>query len=502
LQIILVIMNSNLLIKGGKRAQVGEVRKHGGVDMKKTATGWVPVGDGKSKKSGGKGPRPGTKAETALKMIKQGKPTREIADKLGVTGGFLHKLKAMYAPEAASTKKPGQQKLSKPKPKPEPAPKQEYSDDIEEDSLEEESSKKDGGDNFEESLLLDKQNPEVRKRYNNFRLKSDRIRYDKDLQKYKESQEDYAGLSTEVAQLEVDLMSFFDDPDQTLLISAGGAGVGKSYSFRSAAKEAGVKRYDTSKEKDKGDDSEEEDDDSIDDDSAEGEEDAHQYVELGSPKSDKEFREMLKKYNGKTLWFDDADDILTQKEFLNTLKKATGGGNEEPRAVKNPDGTGTFNFTGKIVVMTNKNLTTLYHGPSGSDVKAVTSRGRVSDIHATVSEQVKHMEKILPHMKLKGMAGLSTEQQKKVKSFLLERIKAKAGELDPDTFTTRSLDKASTALYTYMNLVSRAEKNPALKEKFSEILKKTPESVVDKELLKSRESLLIDEIFSTGALGM
>lgn len=49
-QIQEVFSNANELIKGGRPAQIGEVREHGGKKMKKTAQGWVPVGEG-----GGKG---------------------------------------------------------------------------------------------------------------------------------------------------------------------------------------------------------------------------------------------------------------------------------------------------------------------------------------------------------------------------------------------------------------------------------------------------------------
>jgi hypothetical protein len=165
--------------------------------------------------------------------------------------------------------------------------------------------------------------------------------------------------------------------------------------------------------------------------------------------------------------------------------------------IKNSEGVGSFQFTGKVVIMTNKNLTTLYHGATGNDVKAVTSRGRVSDIHATVAEQVKHMKKILPHMKLKDTEDMKPEEVKELKQFLIERIEANKDKVDPDSFSTRSLDKASTALSTYLHIASKARKNPALKEKFESFLKKTPEAIVDQELLKSRDIVAIEQLFSS-----
>ena len=69
---------------------------------------------------------------------------------------------------------------------------------------------------------------------------------------------------------------------------------------------------------------------------------------------DKEFSDVLHKYNGKIIVFDDKDKLLTSRSGkLINMMKAIGDSDKKNRKFKNPEGKDEY-FTGKLIFISNK----------------------------------------------------------------------------------------------------------------------------------------------------
>lgn len=270
----------------------------------------------------------------------------------------------------------------------------------------------------------EKNDKRVQKMFNGLNTLVDRQRYDSFLDFQKRQDPDYLAPQEVVCDLNADYLTFMETDMSPLFISAGGAGAGKTYGFKKLAEELNIKKLD------EGDDPTTAD---------------WGYVNCGNPKSEKEFYELLKKYNGKDgsgrphiLVFDDNDAILTGKQYRATMKTIADT-DPKSRVFKDPDGNGMLKFEGKIMIITNKTSDGLISaaGAEGAeDVKAVLSRATKSDIQFTVNE---NMEILEDRYKTMGIDGLkmppSVESQAREEVF--QFIKANKDKLDPSKFTVR-----------------------------------------------------------------
>jgi len=125
------------LIKGGKRAAIGEKRIHGGVEKIKTAQGWVPTGKSKSKKEDNKeskgkfyadGKYFQTKAEVEAHV--KAKATASATAKINAASGIKPVSPAPKTPKDKPKDDPSKREApKKEKKKEEPATKVEISDE-------------------------------------------------------------------------------------------------------------------------------------------------------------------------------------------------------------------------------------------------------------------------------------------------------------------------------------------------------------------------------------
>lgn len=270
----------------------------------------------------------------------------------------------------------------------------------------------------------EKNDKRVQKMFNGLSTLVDRQRYDSFLDFQKRQDADYLTPQEVVCDLNADYLTFMETDMSPLFISAGGAGAGKTYGFKKLAEELNVKKLD------EGDDPATAD---------------WGYVNCANPKSEKEFYEMLKKYNGTDgsgrphiLVFDDNDAILTGKQYRATMKTIADT-DPKSRVFKDPDGNGMIKFTGKIMIITNKTSDGLISaaGSEGAeDVKAVLSRATKSDIQFTVNE---NMEILEDRYKTMGIDGLKMPPsvEDKAREEVFQFIKANKDKLDPAKFTVR-----------------------------------------------------------------
>lgn len=264
----------------------------------------------------------------------------------------------------------------------------------------------------------------VKKAFNNLDTLVDRQKYDAFLDYQKRLSTDYLTPIETVQDLNADYLTFMMTDISPLFISAGGAGVGKTYGFKVLSEELGYVPLSEGQDPEDGD---------------------WTYVQLSNPKSDKEFFQMLKKYNGSDsngnkhiLLFDDADDILTSKRFQSTMKTIADT-DPKSRFFKDPDGTGMLEFTAKIMVITNKDTDNLISraGSEGEeDVKAILSRAAKSEINLTVNENLEILKDRYETMGVDGLK-ISGEDEKKARKEVYDFILENRDQLDPAKFTVR-----------------------------------------------------------------
>ena len=88
----------------------------------------------------------------------------------------------------------------------------------------------DDGDQITEKWYLNKNDDRVKKRFN-LKTKEGRIKYDQFVYKEKKKEPDYKNPVEVIQDLNEQYLEFLDNPEQRFMISAGGAGIGKSYGF-------------------------------------------------------------------------------------------------------------------------------------------------------------------------------------------------------------------------------------------------------------------------------
>ena len=223
------------------------------------------------------------------------------------------------------------------------------------------------GNQITEKWYLNKNDDRVKKRFN-LKTKEGRIKYDQFVYKEKKKEPDYKDPVEVIQDLNEQYLEFLDNPEQRFMISAGGAGIGKSYGFNKIAELLNMKPF-------------EEGDQPGDDD--------YDIFEAPDVNSGKQLLGILKAHNGKIIVFDDNDKVLRRADCASVMKKATATTGK--RIVGDPDDIkSNFEFTGRIMIMTNKDLNSL---AENEDTKAIISRAMmVSEIYLTVPEQIEVMK--------------------------------------------------------------------------------------------------------------
>lgn len=277
-------------------------------------------------------------------------------------------------------------------------------------------------DEITERWYLDKTDPRVKKMFN-LNTKGGRIKYDRFVYKEKTKEPDYQSPVDVVRDLNEQYLEFIANDKQRFMISAGGAGVGKSYGFMKMAENENKVPFDSTQH-------------------APGDED-YDIFEAPDVTSGKKLLEILKAHNGKIILFDDNDKCLTRADCSSIMKKATATTGK--RIVGDPDDPKTnFEFKGRIMIMTNKDLVEL---SDSEDTKAIISRAMlVSDIHLTVHETIEVMKDRFMDYEFEEAPRLSdANEDKKEREEILNLIIKNEKDIDPAKFNTRTFQRMINA---------------------------------------------------------
>lgn len=275
----------------------------------------------------------------------------------------------------------------------------------------------DDGDQITEKWYLNKNDDRVKKRFN-LKTKEGRIKYDQFVYKEKKKEPDYKNPVEVIQDLNEQYLEFLDNPEQRFMISAGGVGIGKSYGFNKIAELLNMKPF-------------EEGDQPGDDD--------YDIFEAPDVNSGKQLLGILKAHNGKIIVFDDNDKVLRRADCASVMKKATATTGK--RIVGDPDDIkSNFEFTGRIMIMTNKDLNSL---AENEDTKAIISRAMmVSEIYLTVPEQIEVMKSRYQDYEFKQAPRLDDEaEDKKERDEIMKLIEDNQKNIDPAQFTTRTFQE-------------------------------------------------------------
>lgn len=269
--------------------------------------------------------------------------------------------------------------------------------------------------------------------------KGGRIRYDKFVDGMKRKEPKYKAPIKIVQGLNAEYIEFITNEEQRFMISAGGAGIGKSYGFNELAKIENKKPF--SEGMTPGD----------------ADYDIFESKDVGSGK---QLINILKQHNGKIILFDDTDKVLTLSTCASVMKKATDSNAKKRMIGDSDDPTKNFEFTGRIIVMTNKNLSEL--ATEDEDTKAILSRAMmVSEIYLTVPETIEVIEKRFQDYEFPQAPRLDDAgEDKKEREEILDLIKTNQDNIDPANFTTRTFQNMIIKKRT-VEKANEKKQNPA-----------------------------------------
>jgi hypothetical protein len=340
-----------------------------------------------------------------------------------------------------------------------------------------------------EKWYLNPNDSRIKKKFNNLSDREDRIKYDKFVYKMKKKEKNYLSPMEVVQDLNEDYLEFLSNDEQRFMISAGGAGIGKSFGFNKIAELLNLKPFTTNDKP--------------------GDED-YSIFEAPDVNSGKQLLNILKAHNGKIIVFDDNDKVLRRSDCASVMKKATSPNGE--RIVGDPDDIKqNFEFTGRIVIMTNKDLATL---AKDEDTKAIISRAMmVSEVYLTVDETIEVLENRYQDFEFKQAPRLEDpKEDEEEREEILQLIKENKDNIDPAKFTTRSFQEMIIAKRKITN-ANEKRKNPLFasligdkqknwRDKAIAVLTKAFDSDFEvsdefsKELIKA-ENMLLDETYSS-----
>lgn len=267
-----------------------------------------------------------------------------------------------------------------------------------------------------EDWFLNPEDPRIQKKFNKLQSRQDRIAYDRFVYAMKKKDPDYEPPVEVMYDLNRQYLEFLDNKEQRFMISAGGAGISKSYGFKKIAELLNKRPFDAETD-------------------SPGDGD-YDYVELGDINSKKQLLGVLKAHNGKILLFDDTDSVITRADLASIMKKATAASGK--RVVGDPeDVKSNFVFTGRIIIMTNKDLVNL---AKNEDTKAIISRATLSsEVYLTVDETIEVLKDRFASMDVPQAPHLDDpEEDKAERQELFDLIVKNKDKIDPAKFTTRT----------------------------------------------------------------
>ena len=258
----------------------------------------------------------------------------------------------------------------------------------------------------------DPNDPRIKKEFNNFVTLTDRQKYDTFLDYQKRQDPDYVKPVEQIQNLNAEYLDFLDGDASSFLISAGGAGVGKTWGFKKLCELLNLQKFDGESMKP-------------------GDAD-YDWVVAPNIKSEKQLNEFLAQHNGKIILFDDNDAILTRQD-MKAVMKTVNDNDPESRLFRDPESGQMIKFTGKIACITNKSLDSL---SADEDGKAVLSRAKKLEVKMTVNENLEILKDRYKSMTIDGLS-LSPKEEEQAREEAYQFILDNQDKLDPAKFTVR-----------------------------------------------------------------
>lgn len=283
-------------------------------------------------------------------------------------------------------------------------------------------------------------NPIIQREFNKLQTLSSRRQYDAMVDYLKRKDPLYETPEEVMQGLNQTMFDFIDSSKGSpILISAGGAGAGKTYGFNLLADFMELKRFDPKKNQP-------------------GDGDYDYVIMPNDIEDEKDLMSTLAKHNGKLIVFDDKDKALVSgaNKIISTMK-AIADSDPKMRVFINPETKEQETFKGKLLFLTNKSLSTLN---SDEDHKAIMSRARIEDVHFTVNENLELLKKRYKTMG-DSMDAVDANEEKDIREALYQMIISNSDRLDPQRFTVRKFTKMLEAVNKTIKANKEKEDNDA-----------------------------------------
>lgn len=284
-------------------------------------------------------------------------------------------------------------------------------------------------ENFPEGDMgwMSQDDERVQKAFNKLKTPSDRRLYDNFVDAQKRKNPKYVNQKMQLNRLRKSYFSFLGkNNNRPMLVSMGGAGVGKTWNFNHMAQDyCGMVKWDSEK--------------------AKAAEEAGQeytdfdYIVAPQINSVPKLCKFLSKYKDKVVVFDDNDALLTDNEMSNIMKTLCDG-TPSNRYFAEYDEKGKATgknavFKGKIVVMTNKSSDQLLRNP---DAGAVMSRAAQNEVSFTINENIEALKDRFMSMDCNiDIPSYDDAQEKQLRQDIFDYINDNKDKLDPKSFTVR-----------------------------------------------------------------
>ena len=284
----------------------------------------------------------------------------------------------------------------------------------------------------------------IQREFNKLKTLADRKRYDAFLDYMNRRDPFYRNPKQQMQGLNR-LFDTFIKGKKPMMVSAGGAGAGKTTGFLKVAKINELKPFDPAINKP-------------------GDGDYDYFIVDKDIQSDNDFEKLLSDHNGKIIVFDDKDRLLTTNaNKLVGMMKGIVDGNPDMRVFQDPKTGEQAKFTGKLLFLTNKNMDTLN---KDEDHQAIMSRGLKHDIRMTINE---NMELLADRYKTIGKDEVEFDdpaEEAYYREELWKFIKRNRDMLDPDKFTVRKFTEALSTIKGVIDTNKMAAENEDAAEAF------------------------------------
>ena len=301
---------------------------------------------------------------------------------------------------------------------------------------------------------MSQEDDRVKKAFKNLKTPSDRRLYDNFIDAEKRKNPKYVNQKMQLNRLRKSYFSFLSpDSSAPMLVSAGGAGVGKTWNFNHIAQDyCGMVKWDSDKAK-KAEESGQEYTD-------------FDYIVAPQINSVPKLCKFLSKYKDKVVVFDDNDALLTDNEMCNIMKTLCDGTKSNRYFAEYDDkgkatGKNTI-FKGKIVVMTNKSSDQLLRNP---DAGAVMSRADRNEVNFTINENIEALKDRYMKMDCNiKIPSYDDAQEKQLRQDIFDYIVDNKDKLDPRGFTVRKFVELYKKAASEINAAEAAKQSASAAE--------------------------------------